>query len=643
MNSFLAAAHVRKILLATLILFEFSHAFSQTRMQAVNVLDQYSEVRLTTMASKFKRESISEKKKAIALAKQKGWLISEKLENNNFTELQRIGPDGTPIYYITLNNMVRTTTRVQNMQDTRMVDFDLEGQGMKIGVWDGGVAMATHREFDNRLSHGSGNTNVNGHATHVAGILMAKGKSDEARGIVPKAKALSYNWYLDKNEVIAEAANGMLVSNHSYGINAKAVPDWYFGAYIYQAKDWDEIMYNAPYYLAVIAAGNSQTDIYNDSPMFSDTEFNYDSLVGFALSKNGITVGATQKTDIGTDGTLIDASIASFSSFGPSDEGRIKPDLVGHGVGIYSAFNGANDSYNYITGTSAAAPSVSGVLLLLQEYYEKKEGAFMKAATLKGLALHTADDIEDDGPDGKSGWGFINAKSAIETIKYNAVKSTIKELTLNAGESYSLTVTAEEAANLMASISWTDLPGNAVINTLNSTSAALVHDLDIRVTQDETVYKPWKLVVNHLSRGAVKGDNSVDPFEKIEIKNASGTYTITVSHKGELTTERQNFSLILTGIDMGIAAYEAEHGLINNEYQVKELSVFPNPSTDIIYINNNNLDRASYTIINATGKIVITGNLQRDTGIDVSKLTTGMYILKLDNGNGSSTKKFYKN
>ena len=69
----------------------------------------------------------------------------------------------------------------------------------------------------------------------------------------------------------------------------------------------------------------------------------------------------------------------------------------------------------------------------------------MRAATLKGLALHTADDIEAKGPDSKSGWGLINAKKAVETIKYRNVRSIIKELELGAGDSYSITVTAESA------------------------------------------------------------------------------------------------------------------------------------------------------------------------------------------------------
>jgi len=77
---------------------------------------------------------------------------------------------------------------------------------------------------------------------------------------------------------------------------------------------------------------------------------------------------------------------------------------------------------------------------------------------------------------------------------------------------------------------------------------ALLNDLDIRVSQvidDETTeFLPWKLTsvnTNDL------GDNLVDPFEIIDIADASGEYTITISHKGTLVNDLQNFSLIVTG------------------------------------------------------------------------------------------------
>ena len=76
----------------------------------------------------------------------------------------------------------------------------------------------------------------------------------------------------------------------------------------------------------------------------------------------------------------------------------------------------------------------------------------------------------------------------------------------------------------------------------------MVNDLDIRVSQvidgETTEYLPWRLTSVNTNE---QGDNLVDPFEKIEITDASGEYIITVSHKGTLVNDSQNYSLIVTG------------------------------------------------------------------------------------------------
>lgn len=168
----------------------------------------------------------------------------------------------------------------------------------------------------------------------------------------------------------------------------------------------------------------------------------------------------------------------------------------------------------------------------------------MLAATLKGLALHTADDAGASGPDAVFGWGLMNTKRAAEAITTNGTGSKIEELTLNSGQSYSITVDSDGSSPLLASISWTDRPGTAV-TTVNSTTPTLVNDLDIRITQGGNTYFPYKLLTPTTS---ALQDNNVDPYERVDINGASGTYTITVTHKGSLVGGSQNFSLIVTGI-----------------------------------------------------------------------------------------------
>ncbi|MEZ4968281.1 MAG: S8 family serine peptidase [Flavobacteriaceae bacterium] len=182
-----------------------------------------------------------------------------------------------------------------------------------------------------------------------------------------------------------------------------------------------------------------------------------------ATSKNGVTVAAA---DIETNGQgeLLRASVTSYSSFGPVDDGRIKPDIASYGTNIYTTGIANDNKYETANGTSVAAPGVTGSMLLIQEYYEQMEDSFMRAATLKGLVLHTADDVAAPGPDYKMGWGIINSKSAVEVIASKGFSSMILEETLSEGETKTYKVVANGTAPLSASISWTD-PATGTVNS----------------------------------------------------------------------------------------------------------------------------------------------------------------------------------
>ncbi|MEZ4968282.1 MAG: hypothetical protein R2814_01210 [Flavobacteriaceae bacterium] len=117
---------------------------------------------------------------------------------------------------------------------------------MLVGVWDAGAVLTNHKEFGNRVSTLDQSEIVDSHATRVTGILVAEGLDKRSKGVAYKAKAVSNDWRRDKIEVAEMAANGLLLSNHSYGIMSDRVPDWYFGSYIQVSRDWDKIMYNAP-------------------------------------------------------------------------------------------------------------------------------------------------------------------------------------------------------------------------------------------------------------------------------------------------------------------------------------------------------------------------------------------------------------
>ncbi len=247
-----------------------------------------------------------------------------------------------------------------------------------------------------------------------------------------------------------------------------------FGYYDVNAQLYDSIAYNAPHYLISVAAGNARG--YNgpavDSPYYynGNKKLNrpatlkdnptYTSVSNTADAKNILVVGAVSGIPAGYSSPN-DVSIAYFSSWGPTNDGRIKPDIVADGVDVTSTWNTSNTAYSTQSGTSMATPNATGSLYLLQEYYEKLHPTvFMRSATLKGLAIHTADEAgTSPGPDYVYGWGLLNVLkgSSIITSSFNQQSDTIIESTLNSGSTYTYNITASGKGPLVATLVWTDI------------------------------------------------------------------------------------------------------------------------------------------------------------------------------------------
>jgi len=456
-------------------------------------------------------------------------------------ELQEIDKDGTLLYYRTFNTVAATSTRTNYLNNT----FGLNGENMTIHIWDGGHALPSHVEYSSRyfaedIASENG-IQVNYHATHTTGTLAATGVVALAKGMANKATIRGYMWNSDTTEAQIAASNGMLVSSHSYGYSPNLLPAYYFGGYLPLSRTWDNILFNNPNYLQVVAAGNDGLTSYNTSPLNSSLP-QYDKLTGQATSKNNLVVASCNDAIIDSQGRLSSATISSFSSQGPTDDLRIKPDITGNGSGVYSTYSNNDNSYSTLSGTSMATPNVAGSILLLQQLYKNLYNTYMRSATLKGIALHTADDAGVQGPDAIFGWGLLNSKKAGETIQKTT--SIVQELNLSQGQTYTLTVNSQGIETLKASICWTD-PAGTSTTVVNSPNAILVNDLDIRVEKNGVKYFPWRLTSVNTNG---KGDNSKDNFERIDIDNSLGDYVITVSHKGTLVNANQNYTLVVTGV-----------------------------------------------------------------------------------------------
>ncbi|MRX41241.1 S8 family serine peptidase [Flavobacterium sp. LC2016-23] len=545
--------------------------YSQTQNDIETIRSQSNVSELETLSAQYKSEAAEKKERAIALAKTNGWSVTIINKDGTVSELMDVTPDGKkPVYFTPDNVNAAKSTRANFLNSGGGLGLNLNGQSMTAYVWDGGATLPTHNEFGGRVSILDGVTllttnNNSQHANHVTGTIVAAGSVAAAKGMATQANARTNEWNSDLGEAtVAANTSGMLLSNHSYGwltvdgLGNVLIDPWQFGAYQTIARQWDNVMFNAPYYLMVKAAGNDGLDnTSNPSPLGGSV--GYDKLTGAATSKNNLVIANANDAVINaTTGALTSVTINTSSSQGPTDDLRIKPDLTGNGTAVYSTATLTatptpltNSSYGNATGTSMASPNVTGTLLLLQQHYKNLKGNFMRAATLKGLALHTADDAGVAGPDAKFGWGLLNAKFAAETITKNGTFAIIQEHTLPNGSSYSFPVTSDGVNPLIASISWTDPAGTANLGSIvNVNTARLVNDLDIRVTNSAGTALPYRLLsatVNGL------GDNTRDPFERIAITGAAGNYTVTISHKGTLVNGSQKYSVIVTGITVPVA------------------------------------------------------------------------------------------
>ncbi|MDZ7778150.1 MAG: S8 family serine peptidase [Bacteroidales bacterium] len=526
------------------------------------------------MADSLEKATIKNKAKAIEMATEKGWPIKQEIEGT-VIELQSISENGQPLYYITHNADAAESVSTNEVYSGGAAGLSLDGTNMIAGEWDADDVLTTHQEFTNtgasRITDMDGSNGTSNHATHVAGTILGGGVEAQSRGMAYNARLHAYDWNNDYSEMADAAAGGLLISNHSYGYisgwywngsnwewygdeTISDEEDYHFGFYGDQAQLWDQIAYDAPYYLIVKSAGNDRGDGPSDGEYPQDGgDDGYDCIGWQGNSKNILTVGATQDVPGGYSGDPNDVEMTSFSSWGPSDDGRIKPDISANGHSLYSSSDGGDGSYTSMSGTSMSAPSTTGSSLLLQEHYNDLNGSYMRAATLKALAIHTADETgPHPGPDYMFGWGLLNTQTAAEVISNDEVSSLIQEESLSDGDSFTQDVAVPGTDPLVVTIVWTDPPGTPVSFQLDPTDPMLINDLDLTINDgsSKTSWYPYVLDGQNPANAATKEVNDVDNVEKIVVDSPSaGTYTIEVSHKGTLDGGSQNFSLVVSGID----------------------------------------------------------------------------------------------
>ena len=494
-------------------------------------------------------------------------------------ELQYINEAGIPEYYKTDNSNAAKTVSTNKVYQGGGAGLSLDGTGITPREWDGGGVRLTHQEYGGRVTQGDNPSSPHWHSTHVAGTIMAAGVQSAAKGMAYNANLRTFDWNSDNSEMASEAAAGALMSNHSYGFargwswegsgwswkgnpSISTQEDYLFGFYDNEARGWDLIAANAPYYLIVKSAGNDRGEGPNNGQYPKDGP--YDCIGHAGIAKNILTVGAVHDVAGGYNGPG-SVNMSSFISWGPADDGSVNPDIVANGVGLYSTNDANNSSYTSSDGTSMSAPSATGSLALLQQHWEDLVGTgeYMTAATLKGLVIHTADECGvQDGPDYQFGWGLMNTKNAALRISEDQNINVIDELILGEGGTYEMIIVSDGSEDLKVTICWTDVPGQPVSAQLDPSDPMLVNDLDMKVTKDGTTYYPWKLNPNSPAASATNNsEKNVDNVEVIYIENpTAGEYTVVVDHDGSLSGGNQAFSIIIGGVTNTISLPSASAG-----------------------------------------------------------------------------------
>ena len=571
------------------------------RDRSIDWKNPQARVRAVERMKQIEERELQEARK---FARQMGKPVREKLPNGKVREVVGIGEDGELLYYETRNANAAISTAANKLQQS---PYLVVGSGVIVGVWDADSVLMTHQEFTNGVISRVTNKNAqptDDHSTHVGGTIAASGINANAKGMVPAAKIDSYDWDSDISEMTAAGATApdqfatkLYLSNHSYGYgygwNYDTSWTWTgtgtnqdaydadFGKYSYKSDDFDIIVYNAPYYTIFWAAGNERNDgpVNGNTVTIGGSSVTYDSSIhppndgdyrnGFetigdhGLAKNIITIGAAN--DAVTSGLRVPAkaTITAFSSTGPCDDGRIKPDLVANGYSLTSATDTGDANYVAMSGTSMASPNACGSAgLLVAMYKDLFAGGAMLASTLKGLLIHTASDIGNQGPDYTYGWGLIDVKTAGDLIidhHANPGKQRLIESFLSTAiPSRTYTITSD-GSPIRATLCWTD-PAGAPISGHDVRTPNLVNDLNVKVIAPDgtTAYLPFVMpfvgtwTVASMSQIATTGTNRTDNVEQvlIPIPGQAGNWQIVVSHAGTLTNNEQDFSLILSGMTL---------------------------------------------------------------------------------------------
>jgi len=233
---------------------------------------------------------------------------------------------------------------------------NLNGKNVTIGVGDN-ADISTHIDFAGRLINRTSTTPQN-HGTHTSGTAAGAGIINvKNHGMAPKATII--NQYFSDIIVNTPAYitdYNMVLSNNSY--HAAEAGCAGVGQYNVLSSFVDRQLGQNKEVLHIMAAGNDGANICTPYPASFGTIKS-----GWQTAKNVLTVGAIKTQDY---------TNASFSSRGPVNDGRIKPEITSGGFNVFST--NVYNNYGFSNGTSMSCPAVTGSMALMYERYRQLNG-----------------------------------------------------------------------------------------------------------------------------------------------------------------------------------------------------------------------------------------------------------------------------
>lgn len=472
------------------------------------------------------------------------------------------------------------------------------GNGIVVGIFDVGNASFTHPDLVGRCPQGDPRFyNPGAHPTMTAGMIAGDGSQsrnqsaaspNQWRGIAPRASCRSYGYGNDfvagpaadsvtnyLNDVTKAIQNdSVAVLNNSWGTSGCST--FAYGSYTGRAPFLDGVVTGSlgrPVPI-VFSAGNERsgyavvmgntTVIQTDCIVNSTAPFaNYTTLNHPKSAKNVIVVGAIDS---------FNNAMSEYSSWGPTLDGRIKPDVVasGHHHGSVtgsvskldnpfgSPTGNANQQdyrvpifnptfvYGWFSQTSSAAAIASGGLALLLDDWHRTfpSRADPLPSTLRALLVHNARDLDDAtttwykrGPDYASGYGLVQIAETKQSLERgDAVEGSVAH---QGGVQFTLDI-PNGTQQLKVTLAWDDPP--AIENAI----PALINDLDLVVTDPSGArHYPWTLDPSNPTASAVlTREDHVNNLEQVVVDAPfAGAWTVTV-HGTNVIQGPQSFSLV---------------------------------------------------------------------------------------------------